>query len=67
MAVCFLIKYFFSCFKCSFFFFVVVCVYQRSGGEVEDYIKCELIVGGSPRYLNTFSNLFNCCLCSTHI
>ena len=24
---------------------------------MEDYIKCGLIGGGSPRYLNTFSNL----------
>ena len=24
---------------------------------MEDYIKCELIGGGSPRHLNTFSNL----------
>ena len=23
-----------------------------------EYIKCELIGGGSPRYLNTFSNLY---------
>ena len=25
---------------------------------MDDYIKCELIGGGSPRHLNTFSNLF---------
>ena len=25
---------------------------------MEDYIKCELSDGGSPRHLNTFSNLF---------
>ena len=25
---------------------------------MEDYSKCELIGGGSPRHLNTFSNLF---------
>ena len=24
---------------------------------MEDYIKCELIGGGSPRHINTFSNL----------
>ena len=26
--------------------------------DVGDYIKCELIGGGSLRHLNTFSNLF---------
>ena len=26
---------------------------------MEDYIKCELIDGVSPRHLNFFSNLFN--------
>ena len=25
---------------------------------MEDYIKCELIGRGSPRHLNTFSNLY---------
>ena len=25
---------------------------------MKDYIKCELIGGGSPRHLNTFSDLF---------
>ena len=25
---------------------------------MENYIKCELTGGGSPRHLNTFSNLF---------
>ena len=25
---------------------------------MKDYNKCEKIGGGSPRYLNTFSNLF---------
>ena len=31
-------------------------------------IKCELIGGGSPRYLNTFSNLFivGCTLHNQH-
>ena len=32
-----------------------------------DYIKCELSVGGSPRYLNTFSNLFIVSVHYTHI
>ena len=31
---------------------------MSSGGEEEDYIKCELIGGGSPRHLNTISNLY---------
>ena len=26
---------------------------------MEDYIKCELTGGGSPRLLNTFSNMFD--------
>ena len=30
---------------------------------MEDYIKCELIGGVSPRHLNTFSNL---CIVSVH-
>ena len=54
----FLIKKICSSFK---FFFVcfVVCVYHScSGGEKDDSIKCRLIVGGSPRYSNTFSNFF---------
>ena len=25
---------------------------------MEDYLKCELMGGGSPRHLNTFSNMF---------
>ena len=25
---------------------------------MENYIKCELVGGGSPRYMNTFSNFF---------
>ena len=32
---------------------------------MEDYIKCELIGGRSPRYLNTFLKLVYCCC--THI
>ena len=31
---------------------------------MEDYVKCELINGGSPRYLNTFSN---CLLLTVHM
>ena len=33
----------------------VVCVYHScSGGDKEDYIKCELIGVGSPRHLFQF-------------
>ena len=32
---------------------------------MEDYIKYEMVGGGSPRHLNTFSNLF-CCCCTLH-
>ena len=42
-------------------FQVFVCLF--SGGEEEDYIKCELIGGGSSRYLNTISNL---CIVAVH-
>ena len=58
-----------SCFRsffnnfCLFVCFVVSVYY---GGEVEDYIKCELIGGGSPRHLNTFSNLFIVAVHYTH-
>ena len=39
--------------------FCCFCIlYFSNEGEVEDYIKCELIGGGYPRHLNTFSNLF---------
>ena len=31
---------------------------MSSGGEKEDYIKCEQIGGGSPRHLNNLSYLF---------
>ena len=34
---------------------------------MEDYIKCELVGGGSPRHLNTFSNLFIVAVHYTHI
>ena len=37
---------------------------------MEDCIKCELVGGGSPRYLNTFSNFlfyFYCWLYTAHI
>ena len=34
---------------------------------MENYIRCELITGGSPRHLNTFSNLVNYCCTYTHI
>ena len=34
---------------------------------MEDYITCELIGGGSPRHLNTFSNLFIVSVHYTHI
>ena len=35
--------------------FVLLFLYIKvsSGGEVADYIKCELIGGGYPRHLNT--------------
>ena len=36
------------------------------GGEMEDYIKCELIGGVSPGHLNSFSNLFIVGLYATH-
>ena len=38
--------------------FVLLLLFS-SGEEMEEYIKCEMIGGVSPRYLNTFSNLFN--------
>ena len=34
---------------------------------MEDYIKCELIGGGSPRHLNTFSNSYIVAVHYTHI
>ena len=34
---------------------------------MEDYIKCELIDGGSPRYLDTISNLLIVAIHHTHI
>ena len=43
-----------------------LCIYVSSGGEVHDYIKCEPIGGGSPRHLNTFSNLFIVAMHCTH-
>ena len=53
-------KPFCSCFKRTIlnYLFVLLFVYISSGGEVEDYTKCELIGGGSPIHLYTFSNLF---------
>ena len=44
---------------CVFFcLFCCFCVlYVSSGGEVEDYMKCELI-GGGCRHLTLFPNLF---------
>ena len=43
----------------------VVCVYHScSGGEKEDYIKCELIGVGSPRH---FFQLFFVVGCTIHI
>ena len=33
---------------------------------MEDHIKCELMGGGSPRHLNTFSNLFIVAVHYTH-
>ena len=33
---------------------------------MEDYIKCELIGGGSRRHLNTFSSLFIVAVHYTH-
>ena len=33
---------------------------------MEDYIKCEQIGGKSPRYINTFSNLFIVAVHYTH-
>ena len=33
---------------------------------MEDYIKCELIGGGFPRHLNTFSNSFIVAVLYTH-
>ena len=37
--------------------FVVSVYHSCSGGEAEDYIKCEQIGGGSPIHVNNFSNL----------
>ena len=34
---------------------------------MEDYIKCELIGGGSSRHLHTFSNLFIVAVYYIHI
>ena len=34
---------------------------------MEDYIKCELICGGSPRHINTLSNLYIVAVHYTHI
>ena len=58
---------FFS-FKCCFVWFVV-CVHYSCAvrGEVEDYIKCKLIGGGSPRHLNSIANLFIVAEHYTHI
>ena len=48
--------------------FVCFCIsWLSSGGEVEDYIKCELSGGGSPRHLNSFSNLSIVAVHYTHI
>ena len=58
----FLIKHFFSCFKC-FCSFVLLFVYIIVAVE-EDYIKCELIGVGSPRH---FFQLFVVVGCTIHI
>ena len=34
---------------------------------MEDYIKCEPIGGGSPRHINTISNLYIVAVHYTHI
>ena len=34
-----------------------ISYHSCSGGEKADYIKCEVIGGGSPRHLKPFSNL----------
>ena len=45
-----------------FCLFCCFCIWLlSSGGEMADYIKCELIGGGSPRHLNTFPNFFHYC------
>ena len=57
---CSYVKCFFCCFFCYF------CILKFSSGEVEDNIKSELIGGGYPRHLNTFSNLFIVAVHYTH-
>ena len=49
---CFLTSPFLNSSCCKYFvcLFCCFCVYSL---EVEDYIKCELIGGGHPSYLNT--------------
>ena len=42
---------------CLFLLLFVYIIVERAV-EVEDYIKCELIGGGSPRHFNTSSNHF---------
>ena len=39
------------------FLFVLLYIIVSRGGEVGEYIKCELIGGGSLRHLSTFSSL----------
>ena len=46
------------------FVFVYIIVEQRK--EKEDYIKSELIVGGSPKYLNNFSKFIILILLAIH-
>ena len=48
--------------------FCCFCNYSlSSGGEVEDYIKCELIGGWSPRHLNTLSNIFKVIISTCYV
>ena len=55
---------FFYLVSCDLVFCYVVSLLISRGGEVEDYIKFDLIGGGSSRYLSTFSNLL---LYTTHL
>ena len=53
-SVYFQTKHFCFCFN---FLLLTHIIVQYNGGEKEDYIKSELIDGGSPRH-DTFSNFF---------
>ena len=55
---------FFYLVSCDLIFCYVVSLLISRGGEMEAYIKFDLIGGGSPRYLGTFSNLL---LYTTHL